>query len=246
MRSWARCASAAAWRGGEVYEQAVAVRSGAGRILRLRQGVVRLEKPTRDGEREIRILRNLPAEVADAANVAELYRKRWRIETAFHTLSQALKAEIKTLSYPPVALMAFCVGLVSFNLFAVVKAALRRVHGEEIVEEQISTYYLADEIAGTYRGLRHSPRRRRKWEVLRELTSEEFASALRVGWDDHAGAVPKEQKRAEETAAAAAERSEAAARLDCPAARPAAPKILAPSKGCPAAPNPPQASLWLG
>ena len=63
--------------------------------------------------------------MADAVTVAELYRKRWRIEGAFHTLSQALKAEIKTLSYPPAALLAFCVGVVSFNLFAVVKAALR-------------------------------------------------------------------------------------------------------------------------
>jgi hypothetical protein len=66
--------------GGEVFEQGVAVRTERGRILRLRQVVVRLETPTRDGESEIRILTNLPAEAADAVKVAELYRKRWRIE----------------------------------------------------------------------------------------------------------------------------------------------------------------------
>jgi len=163
--------------GGEVFEQTVAARGETGRILRLRQVVVRLEKPTRDGARELRILSNLPAEAADAVTVAELYRKRWRIEGAFHTLSQALNAEIQTLSYPPAALLAFCVGLVSFNIFAVVKAALRSAYGEEIVEEQISTYYLADEIAGTYRGLRIATPEE-EWAVLRELTSEEFANFL--------------------------------------------------------------------
>ena len=35
----------------------------------------------------------------------------------------------------------------------VVKAALRAVHGEETVDSQVSSYYLADEIAGTWRGL---------------------------------------------------------------------------------------------
>jgi hypothetical protein len=48
------------------------------------------------------------------------------------------------------------------------------VHGEEVVEEQISTYYLADEIAGTYRGLCIATPEA-EWEVLRELTSEAFA-----------------------------------------------------------------------
>jgi hypothetical protein len=36
----------------------------------------------------------------------------------------------------------------------VVKAALRSAYGEEITEEQISIYSLADEMAGTHRGLR--------------------------------------------------------------------------------------------
>jgi hypothetical protein len=62
--------------GGEVYEQTVVVRGESGRILRLRQVVVRLETPTRDGAKELRILSNLPAEAADALEVAELYRKR--------------------------------------------------------------------------------------------------------------------------------------------------------------------------
>jgi hypothetical protein len=163
--------------GGKVFEQAVAVRTEKGRILRLRQVVVRLEKPTRDAESEIRILSNLPAEAADAVKVAELYRKRWRIEGAFHTLSRALKAEIQTLGYPPAALLGFCVGLMSFNLFAVVKAALRSAYGEEIVEQEVSTYYLADEIAGTYRGLRIAIPEA-EWGLFPDLSSEEVANLL--------------------------------------------------------------------
>ena len=42
--------------------------------------------------------------------------------------------------------------LVSYNVLSVVKAALRSVHGVEAVEE-VSGYYLADEIAGTHRGM---------------------------------------------------------------------------------------------
>jgi hypothetical protein len=74
----------AAVEGGEVYAQAVAVHGEeVGRILRLRQGVMRLEKPTRDGGQELRILTSLPAEAAAAATVAELYRKGRGIEGCF-------------------------------------------------------------------------------------------------------------------------------------------------------------------
>jgi IS4 transposase len=44
------------------------------------------------------ILTNLPAAVADAMTIAELYRTRWGIETAFQKLEQHLHSEIKTLT----------------------------------------------------------------------------------------------------------------------------------------------------
>ena len=43
-------------------------------------------------------------------------------------------------------------GLVMYNILSVVKAAVRAAHGEH-AGEKISTYYMADEIAGTYRGM---------------------------------------------------------------------------------------------
>jgi hypothetical protein len=163
--------------GGEVYEQAMVLHGEAGTVVHLRQVVVRLERPTRDGEREIRILSNLPEKEADALRVAELYRKRWKIEGAFHTLSQALETEIDTLGYPPAALLGFCVGVVSFNIFATLKAALRSVHGEEVVEERVSTYHLTKEIAGTYQGMRIAIPAA-EWQIIQELSTGELANML--------------------------------------------------------------------
>ncbi|MCK7580878.1 MAG: transposase [Chromatiales bacterium] len=60
----------------------------------------------------------------DALTVAELYRARWGIETAFQKLESHLNSEINTLGYPKAALFSFCLALVAFNLYAIVMAAL--------------------------------------------------------------------------------------------------------------------------
>jgi tetrahydromethanopterin S-methyltransferase subunit B len=39
------------------------------------------------------------------------------------------------------ALFGFCLALVAYNLLAVVLAALRGIHGEELVDEEVSLYY---------------------------------------------------------------------------------------------------------
>src|SRR5207248_2830543 len=96
-----------------------------------------------DGDREIEILTNLPPEAADAAKVAFLYLKRWKVEGAFHELTTALDCEVKTLGYPKAALFAFAVAVVAYNVLAVLKAALRGVHGEKKVQEEVSGYYMA-------------------------------------------------------------------------------------------------------
>jgi hypothetical protein len=50
-------------------------------------------------------------------------------------------------------LVADGIALVMYNLLAVVKAALRVAHGAEQVQDKVSRYYLADEVAGTRRGM---------------------------------------------------------------------------------------------
>ncbi len=137
---------------GAVFEQQVRLSDGDGETIPVRRITVELDKPTRDGDTEIHILTNLPAEVADARTIADLYRRRWTVESAFGGLATCLNGEVNTLGYPKAALLAFCVALVSYNVLSVVKAAQRSVHGVEAVEE-VSGYYLADEIAGTHRGM---------------------------------------------------------------------------------------------
>jgi hypothetical protein len=106
------------------------------RVLQVRSVRVRLKQPTEDGDTEVEILTNLPARVK-AAKVAFLYLKRWKVEGAFHELTVALNCELNTLGYPKAALLGFCVAVVAYNVLAVLKAALRAVHGEEKVQEEV-------------------------------------------------------------------------------------------------------------
>jgi len=138
---------------GMVYEQALRIFHPDGRSATVRRITVELHQPTRDGDREIHILTNLPKKAATALKVAELYRERWTIETAFAEVAQNLEGEIETLGYPKAALFSFCSALVAFNLLSVVMAAIRAAHGSETVDDEVSVYYLANEVAQTYRGM---------------------------------------------------------------------------------------------
>jgi hypothetical protein len=164
--------------GGTVFERSYRFFNEEGEPYFLRQITVRFDEPTRDGETEIHILTNLPREEADAAKVAELYHQRWTVETAFQTLTETLACEINTLGYPRAALFAFCVALVAYNALSIVRGALRSVHGSELIEQEVSTYYLADEIAGTYRGMMIAlpPE---KWHGFRTATPVELAACLK-------------------------------------------------------------------
>lgn len=162
--------------GGRLREQRVGVRNDQGELVYLRRVVVDLDKPTRDGDTSIAVLCNLPEEDADARAVAKLYRRRWTIEHAFEDLALALECEINTLCYPKAALFGFCVGLVVYNLLAVVKGALRGVHGEAQAE-QMSAYYMADEMGGVYRGMMIAIPEP-EWQVFAQMSAKDFARVL--------------------------------------------------------------------
>jgi IS4 transposase len=138
---------------GLVHEQAVALRDPqTDAELVARRITVTLATPTRDGETEIHLLTNLPKKGADAVNVAELYRQRWQLETAFQEMTVDLKCEIDTLGYPKAALFGFCVAVGCYNLWGALKGAIQATHGEEQARE-LSNFYLADEIKSVHRGL---------------------------------------------------------------------------------------------
>jgi hypothetical protein len=138
---------------GWVYEQRLRLRGEQGQAMEVRRITVALDQPTRDGDTEIHILTNLPAKRVPAVRVAEVYRKRWTIEGLFFEASQALSCEIDTLCYPKAALFAFCLGLLACNAVALLKAALRAEHGEDVVSRRLSAYYLVLEIRQTYAGM---------------------------------------------------------------------------------------------
>ena len=163
--------------GGRVTEQAVAVYDETGRELHLRCVRIYLEHATRDGDRILTLLTNLPREAASAARVAELYRRRWNIESAFHKLQRDLRSEIDTLGYPRAALFGFAVAVIAYNAMAAVQAALRAAHGAEFVDQELSHYQMAEEIEGPYRGMVVAIPDQ-GWRVFRESDSATLAALL--------------------------------------------------------------------
>jgi len=137
---------------GKVYEEKVLLTLD-GEEMDARRIIVKLNKPTRDSEIEIAIFSNLPIEDADAIKIAEIYRQRWGIETAFQKLEKYLNSEINTLGYPKAALFGFCIALVAFNLYAVVMAAIRATHPDKNINDEVSDYYIAEEISNTSAGM---------------------------------------------------------------------------------------------
>lgn len=109
---------------GAVSEQPIIVENDAGETLSLRRIRVQLAKPTRNGDKELYLLTNLPPEVL-AAVIARLYRCRWQIETAFQEATVDLTCEISSLGHPQAAILVFAVAMVCFNALSTLKAALR-------------------------------------------------------------------------------------------------------------------------
>lgn len=129
-----------------MWEQPVQLIFNEALKVTLRRIVVRLVQPTRDGDREIALLCNLPITTVDALKIAALDQKRWRIERLFQVLEQCFRGEINTLAYPRAALFGFGMALICYNLLAVAQATMSSVHGADKIAAGISPYYLADEV----------------------------------------------------------------------------------------------------
>ena len=171
LRSGGRCAT------GEVFEQSVTFIGNDGHPLKIRRILVRLDKPTRDGDHEIAILTNVPEGDAIATKIAELYQERWTLEGLFQTLTQTLNGEIPSLGYPKAALFAFSVALVSYNIASVVRAALRATFGHEKIEQETSNYYIANEIRATYKGMELALEEN-IWKPFQTMVPKEMARKL--------------------------------------------------------------------
>jgi IS4 transposase len=160
---------------GKVYEQGVTF-TYKGETRTWRRITIELVKATRDGDMVLHLLTDLPADVS-AITCAELYRKRWSIETLFYEVTQTLECEIKTLCYPKAALFVFCQALMAANAVAVLKAAIRATHGDEEADE-MSAYYMALEIKQVHEGMMIAVPPE-QWTIFRTMNVWEFAAELK-------------------------------------------------------------------
>ena len=79
----------------------------------------------------------------------------WHFDSAirvFGELTLSLNGEIDTLAYPPAAIIAYSLALVSFNLLTLVRASVEVVHGQETADS-MSTYHMAEEVSATDQGM---------------------------------------------------------------------------------------------
>lgn len=163
---------------GIVYEQQVRIDDDAGQPLLLRRIELHLDTPTEDGDTVIRLLTNLPKEKVDAKKVAQLYRRRWRIETMFQRLESVLNSEIATLGQPRAALLAFGVAVLAYNVLAVLQTAVTVKHKlVEAGEIELSAYYLAAEIRAHYAGMMIAVAVT-AWQAYDALPPQQLAQAL--------------------------------------------------------------------
>ena len=162
---------------GHIAEQRVRVVDAQGGRHVCRRLRLKLNHATRDGATLLYILTNLPARPVSAPQVAQLYQRRWTLETAFQHLEAYFHSEINTLGYPKAALFGFCLALVAYNVLAVVLAALRGVHGQQIVDDEVSLYYLANEVATTYHGMMIAIPEG-EWEIFYRMSASDMAVTL--------------------------------------------------------------------
>ena len=137
---------------GRIREQAITVE---GRADDWRCIEIALDVPTEGGEDTIRLWSNLPAEIG-AAQIAELYRKRWRVEGMFQRLESVFHSEIASLGHPPprAALLGFAVSLLAYDVLALLSRCVEQAHHQPSAPPLVvSLFHLAVLVTSGYAGL---------------------------------------------------------------------------------------------
>lgn len=141
---------------GRVREQSIEIGSDDAQGTKAREGWRRIEielaTPTESGESTLRLWTNLPAHVT-AESIANLYRKRWRIEGMFQRLESVLHSEIKTLGHPKAALLGFAVAVLAYNVLSLMQRCVEQAHRTQEQTPQVSTYHLAQSVKSGYEGM---------------------------------------------------------------------------------------------
>ena len=101
------------------------------------------------------------------------------METAFQHLEAYFHSAIHTLGYPKTAVFGLCLALVAYNMLAVVLAALRSVHGESRIDQDLSLYYVAHDIAQTYQGMMIAIPEE-EWRIFSRMAPADFVAILKL------------------------------------------------------------------
>lgn len=83
------------------------------------------------------------------------------------------------MGYPKAALFGLCLALVAYNMVAVVLAALRSVHGAETIDQALSLYSVANDIAPTSHGMMMALPED-EWRVFSRMRPAELVATLRA------------------------------------------------------------------
>ncbi len=140
---------------------------------------VRLEKKTRNGDRVIEIVTNLPKTVSCEV-IANAYRNRWTIENAYGYISKCFNAEIQSLCYPAAALLCFSISLLLFNVVNTIMRLMTKFGKQPKSKPKIelSHYYIAAEITNCYEGLRIAVDKD-EWQPILSLPLNGFTKWLK-------------------------------------------------------------------
>jgi Transposase DDE domain len=162
---------------GKIYEQQVRIG-----WLECRCIIVKLKEPLRDGSTQLIVLTNAPSKRLRAKRLLKLYQTRWKIETAFQELTENLRCEITTLGHPKAALLAFALAVAAYNTLVVTRIALATGQAKTAAERQqaeanLSSYYLANEVAATTKGMLIAVPEE-SWQRLVRLSLKQFAAWL--------------------------------------------------------------------
>jgi hypothetical protein len=82
------------------------------------------------------------------------------------------------LGYPKAAFFGVCLALVAYNMVAVVMVAWRGVHGAEPLDQALSLYDVANDIAETSRGMRMAIPEE-TWQVFSRMRPSEMVATLK-------------------------------------------------------------------
>ncbi len=140
---WQECGSCET---GTLREQSITLEESR---IPWRRIALSLTEPTTEGDRTIWLWSDLPARVS-AAQIAQVYRGRWRIEGLFLRLERVLHSEAGRLGRPRAALLGFASAVLAHNVLSLVSACIETVHGPE---PRVSVFHLGRQIGAGYEGL---------------------------------------------------------------------------------------------